>query len=64
MYYEKKGKILKFTSLLIVIFIIFIIGFLIFKDLFLNKDKNLIKGNGRIEARETAVATKFAGRLV
>ena len=64
MYYEKKGKILKFTSLLIAIFIIFIIGFLIFKALFLNKDKNLIKGNGRIEARETAVATKFAGRLV
>lgn len=64
MYYEKKKTFSKFIYLIIAIFAIFVIGFFVFKALFLNKNDDLIKGNGRIEARETSISTKFAGKLV
>ena len=64
MYYEKKKTFSKFIYLIIAVFVIFAIGFFVFKALFLNKNDDLIKGNGRIEARETSISTKFAGKLV
>jgi len=63
MYYDKKKRIKNIILLLIIISIIIILGFFALK-FFSNTKDEMIKGNGRIESRETAIATKFSGRLV
>lgn len=63
MYYDKKKKLKQILLTLIVLFGVIIIGLSIFKLIFSNGQDEMIKGNGRIESRETAIATKFAGRL-
>ncbi|MDD2839880.1 MAG: efflux RND transporter periplasmic adaptor subunit [Rickettsiales bacterium] len=63
MYHDKKKKIKQILITLIIVFGIIILGLSIFKLFFVNEQDELIKGNGRIESRETTVATKFYGRL-
>lgn len=64
MYYNKKEFFLRFKYLVIIISIFCIVGFFFFRFFFSKNNNDLIKGNGRIEARETSISTKFAGKLV
>ena len=63
MYYDKKKKLKQILLMLIALFGIIIVGLFIFKLIFSNGKDEMLKGNGRIESRATAIATKFAGRL-
>ena len=64
MYYDRNRGTKKKILIVIVILVLAGVSFFAYKELS-NKDNGFIlKGNGRIEGRETAVATKFSGRIV
>lgn len=64
MYYQKSNTIIKVLTVTIILCIIIAISFFIYKNFIKEQDNNLIKGNGRIEAREVAVSAKFGGKIV
>ena len=64
MYYQKSNTIIKVLTITIILCIIIAISFFIYKNFIKEQDNNLIKGNGRIEAREVAVSAKFGGKIV
>ncbi len=63
MYQDKKKRIKQILLALIATFAIIILGLSVFKLFFFKESNGIIKGNGRIESRETVIATKFPGRL-
>lgn len=64
MYYQKSNTIIKVLTITIILCIIIAISFFVYKNFIKEQDNNLIKGNGRIEAREVAVSAKFGGKIV
>lgn len=64
MYYQKSNTIIKVLTVTIILCIIIAISFFVYKNFIKEQDNNLIKGNGRIEAREVAVSAKFGGKIV
>jgi len=64
MFYDKKVNFKKIAILFGLIFAIVVFGIVIYSYLNDNVEKYILKGNGRIEGREIAVATKFAGKIV
>ncbi|HSQ97426.1 MAG TPA: efflux RND transporter periplasmic adaptor subunit [Rickettsiales bacterium] len=63
MNYNKKDSIKKIILIFIALLSVIILSIFIIRDVFFRNKNELIKGNGRIESREVAVATKFSGRL-
>lgn len=64
MYYQKSNTIIKVLTVTIILCIIIAMSFFVYKNFIKEQDNNLIKGNGRIEAREVAVSAKFGGKIV
>ena len=64
MYYQKSNTIIKVLTVTIILCIIIAISFFVYKNFIKEQDNNLIKGNGRIEAREVAVSAKFGGKII
>ena len=64
MYYQKSNTIIKVLTITIILCIIIAISFFVYKNFIKEQDNNLIKGNGRIEAREVAVSAKFGGKII
>jgi HlyD family secretion protein len=63
MYYDKKKQMKNVAIIVIIICGIVVLSLIIFYGFLSHKQDDLIKGNGRVESREIAVATKFSGRL-
>lgn len=64
MYYQKSNTMIKVLTVTIILCIIIAISFFVYKNFIKEQDNNLIKGNGRIEAREVAVSAKFGGKII
>lgn len=64
MYYDKNKKNKRLFYSIAFLIIAIVAGFFIYKKVKSNVDSYILKGNGRIEGREIAVSTKFAGKLL
>lgn len=63
MYRVKDKRTKKLILFLALIVVILTIGFYVYKKIANLESDYIVKGNGRIEGREIAIATKFSGRI-
>lgn len=63
MEYKDSKKIKKILTAITIIAIILAISFFVYTKLIIRENGYILKGNGRIEGREIAIATKFSGRI-